>query len=567
MKMDANPQKKSGPIIANRPASVVMKLARMGAFHQSRLSFMRVLLRRLKVENWQFRQVEWRINEEGVGVASYEAIGPERTYTLVAFAHDLPAEKRSDRVIADAWDATFTLHDGSISEDDIARLSENVPLQEAGRISDQEFVLSRANKSMRLFDYVVDCLASGQQPEMQEIEPVGYLMRTTAVYGSGKFGAADRALWANRPEFAGSFQPELLAVWLIRTFTIDIAEHMARMRAPQTAVNLDHNIRRRIGVGNSTGLGMAPFLINHPALIHAWINARETALTRVRNLPASNRDTIDKLDNLARRALKNALQWTTESTYQKVKTTGLRDDLTNFIAYLGGFDPTTAHPFDSIYEWATVHLSLEGQEQVVSLLIEVHGVLVDDLAETMSADETASFHIDGSMAIGTLKNILDSAYSWVNDIDYNDKHAVARVWYVSEEKLEPRLGERFQEPIEPFEQPLAPGRDVVLARACLAHWNDDVPIASFLLAHPEHRQIIRRIQVVALLPYAEIHDNTISSEMRPIDLLRCKLSFFGASKFDPRSDRWLRITMYQGAPFPDELAQLDPDDLAYPPLN
>ena len=54
--------------------------------------------------------------------------------------------------------------------------------------------------------------------------------------------------------------------------------------------------------------------------------------------------------------------------------------------------------------------------------------------------------------------------------------------------------------------------------------------------------------------------------MRPIDLLRCKLSFFGASKFDPRSDRWLRITMYQGAPFPDELARLDPDDLAYPPL-
>ena len=106
--MDAKPQNQSAPIIANRPASVVMKLARMGSLHQSRLSFMRVLLRRLKAENWQFRQVEWRIDEQGVGVASYEAIGPERTYTLVAFAHDLPAEQRSDRVIAEAWDATFT---------------------------------------------------------------------------------------------------------------------------------------------------------------------------------------------------------------------------------------------------------------------------------------------------------------------------------------------------------------------------------------------------------------------------------------------------------------------------
>ena len=39
-----------------RPAETVMKLARLGAFHQSRLSFMRVLLRRLKAENWRFRQ-------------------------------------------------------------------------------------------------------------------------------------------------------------------------------------------------------------------------------------------------------------------------------------------------------------------------------------------------------------------------------------------------------------------------------------------------------------------------------------------------------------------------------
>ena len=114
---------------------------------------------------------------------------PERTYTLVAFAHDLPAEQRSDRVIAEAWDATFTLHDGVISQADITRLAANVPRQEAGRISGQEFVLSRANRSVRLFDYVVTCLANGQQPDLREIEPVGYLMRTTAVYGSGKFGA------------------------------------------------------------------------------------------------------------------------------------------------------------------------------------------------------------------------------------------------------------------------------------------------------------------------------------------------------------------------------------------
>ena len=565
--MDTQLQNQSEPSIINRPASVVMKLARMGSFHQSRLSFMRVLLRRLKAENWQFRQGEWRIDEHGVGVATYEAIGPERTYTLVAFAHDLPEEKRSDRVIAEAWDATFTLHDGTISQDDITRLAANVPRQEAGRISGQELVLSRANRSVRLFDYVVDCLARGQQPDRQTIEPIGYLMRTTAVYGSGKFGAADRSLWADRPEFSGSFQPELLAVWLIRSFTIDIVEHMARQRAPETAIKLDPDIRRRIGVGNSTGLGMAPFLINHPALIHAWINARETALTRVRQLPHAKGGMIADLTRLAQRALVNATEWTTDSPYQKQKTAGLRDDLTKLVEFLTDFDPATASPYNAIFEWGEQNLSLEGQEQLVSLLIEGHGALVDDLAVTMSADETSSFHIDGSMTIGKIKHILDEAYSWVNDIDYRENAAQARVWYVSEEKLEPRLGERFEEPIEPYEQPLAPGRDIVAARETLSQWDDSTSIASFLLAHPEHRHIIRRVQIVASLPYAEIKDNTIAADMQPIDLLRCKLSFFGASKFDPRSDRWLRITMYQGAPFPDELAGLDPDDLAYPPLH
>ena len=565
--MDAQLQNHSKPSIINRPASVVMKLARMGSFHQSRLSFMRVLLRRLKAENWQFRQGEWRIDEYGVGVATYEAIGPKRTYTLVAFAHDLPDEKRSDRVIAEAWDATYTLHDGTISQDDINRLAANVPRQEAGRISGQELVLSRANRSVRLFDYVVDCLARGQQPDRQTIEPIGYLMRTTAVYGSGKFGAADRNLWADRPEFSGSFQPELLAVWLIRSFTIDIVEHMARQRAPETAIKLDPDIRRRIGVGNSTGLGMAPFLINHPALIHAWINARETALTRVRQLPHAKDGTIADLTRLAQRALVNATEWTTDSPYQKQKTAGLCDDLTQLLEFMTDFDPSTASPYNAIFEWGEQNLSLEGQEQLVSLLIEGHGALVDDLAMTMSADETSSFHIDGSMTIGKIKHILDDAYSWVNEIDYRENAAQARVWYVSEEKLEPRLGERFEEPIEPYEQPLAPGRDIVAARETLSQWDDSTSIASFLLAHPEHRHVIRRVQIVASLPYAEIQDNTIAADMQPIDLLRCKLSFFGASKFDPRSDRWLRITMYQGAPFPDELARLDPDDLAYPPLH
>ncbi len=553
-----------------RPAETVMRLQRMGSFHHSRLSFMRVLLRNLKTYKWVFDRPIWRIDDNGVGVATYSATrttGEPRTYTLVAFAHDLPPEKRSDRVIAEAWDATFTLFDGVPTQDDIERLSRNVPLQEAGRVSQSEFSLARANRSVRLFEHVVDRLAKGEQPDRDEVERVGYLMRTTAVYGSGKFGAADRDNWADRPEFGGSFRPELLLVWLVRTFTLDIVEHLAHARSPDTATTIDPELRRRFGVGNSTGLGMAPYLINHPALIHAWVNARETALARVRSLEGTNPEAVALLQNLVDRAIINADGWLTESEHLAGDVVKLRSDLRQLASHLRNNPPGGFHPWDMLYRWAEEHLSLEGQEQLVSLLIDAHGPLVDELAETTSVVEAAFFRIDGKMSVAELKQSIQQIYGWALSIPFDDEQACARLWYVSEEKLEPRLGERFEEDLEPWEQPLAPGRDAAAIYRVLESWDDKKPVAEFLLKHPEHRHIVRRIQIAAKLPYAEIRDNTISAEMLPIDLLRCKLSFFGATKFDPRSDRWVRINMYQGAPFPHELSETDPDDLFYPPLE
>ncbi len=75
------------------------------------------------------------------------------------------------------------------------------------------------------------------------------------------------------------------------------------------------------------------------------------------------------------------------------------------------------------------------------------------------------------------------------------------------------------------------------------------------------------MQICARYPYAEIRDNLISAELMAIDMLRCKLSFFGATRFDPRSDRWVRITMYQGAPHPDELADTTCDAWPFAPAR
>lgn len=536
-----------------RPPAEVMRMARMGSAHPTRLSFLRILMRRAEREQWRFDRPVWEVDARGVGRAVYRAVSPQRTYSLVAFAHDLAPEQRLDRVIATAWDATFALFDGEPSTGDLDRLQKNVPLQEAGRVSSRELSLSRANRSVRLFSHVVDRLAEGRQPDPQEIDAVGYLMRTTAVYGSGKFGAADREMIADRPEFSAPFQAEMLNLWLTRCFTIDIAEHLAYVRDSGRAVPLAPELRLRLGVGNSTGLGMAPFLVRHPILLNNWITARETALARVRGLADATPNQVAALRTAAADARANAANWHSEHPLQIRKLADLRTDLDRIAGWLTEFPGPDPRPWDALWRRAETTLSLEGQEALVALMLEPHGDLVDDLAETMSAPDERLPPIDGTARVREMRTQLAEHYDWALKLDFSDPHNVARFWYVSEEKLEPRLGLRDTDAGAQLEQPLCIARMAKELDAALACESKDATLASFLLTHPEHRAMARRVQIASRHPYAEIRDNLIADDLLPINMMRCKLAFFGATHFDPRSDKWVRISMFQNQPFPPGL--------------
>jgi len=536
-----------------RPASEVMRLKRMGSGHPTRLSFLRILLRRLRSSDWQVDRPVWNVNANGVGHGVYRVKSDERTYSLVAFAHDLPDDMRSDRVIATAWDATFTLFDGDPTPDDIARLADNVPYQEAGRVSPKELTLARANRSVRLFKHVVDALSEGRQPDTNEINAVRYLMRTTAVYGSGKFGASDRADIAQRPELAAPFQVEMLTVWLIRAFTVDIVEHMAAEKGGARAVKLDRDTRRSLGVGNSTGLGMAPFIVRHPVLLNNWMIAREEALARVRAQMDADPDAILGLKDAHAAAILNAVAWHSEHPVQVRKLHDLRRDLDLIASQLDTFDWAVTLPWNELWLWGEKTLTYEGQEALLALMLEPHGALIDDLADHMGADEAACFRINGAMSVADLRGVLENDYAWALAIDFTTPENIARFWYVSEEKLEPRLGERATEDGATLEQPLCIARLVAELYVTVQDYDETKPVAALLLAHPEHRYALRRVQITKNHPYAEVHDNLIAANMLPVDLLRCKLAYFGASQFDPRSDRWVRINLFAGAPFPDEI--------------
>lgn len=539
-----------------RDPSEVMRLSRMGQSHPTRLSFLRVLLRRMQQEKWTFDRPVFDIDARGVGRAVYRAIGPDRTYSLVAFGHDLPPDMRSDRVIATAWDATFVLCDGTPDAADLDRLAANVPLQEAGRISHKELSLSRANRSVRLFESVVAALAAGEQPDAEALAATGYLMRTTAVYGSGKFGAASHASIKDRPEVASPFQAEMLSVWLIRTFTVDLVDHMARLLGGDAAVPLAPALRRALGVGNSTGLGMAPFLVRHPMLLNNWMMVREEALARVRAQKHVTPDALAGFNSALAAAISNAAAWRSDHDIQVPRLADLRRGLDALAAYVAeGWDTSGEHPWDALWRWGQTTLPIEAQEALLALMLEPHGALIDGLAECLSADEAQAFAVDGAMPISALKTLLQNNYAWAFSCDYTQQHDTARFWYVSEDKLEPRLGERFDEPGADRELPLDISRQAVALRDTLETLPDDQSTARLLLAHPEHRAFVRRLQQTAQRPFAEIRENLIAADMLPIDMLRCKLAFFGASRFDPRSDRWVRISLFQNCPYPADLAQ------------
>ena len=539
-----------------RDPKTLMKLSRLGSFHQSKLSFLRSFLEEFK--DWQYRNDLFELNNKGFGRAVYSFTKDQRTYSLVCFANELMDDERSDRVIATKWDAAFTLFDGIPTKNDLDRLSANVPKQEVGRLSYKELALSRANRSVRLFEYVVDCLTNGKQPDNNVLTKVGYLYRTTAVYGSGKFGLADRFRIKNRKEIFGPFRLEMMLVYLVRQFTFDQVNHLAKSRNSRNAVKLDENISINLGIGNSTGLGMAPFIVNHPTLLNNWIMARENALKKIRELKYITDIEYKLFNKCLIRSLKIITSWHTESEFQKAKIKLLISDLEKFIKYLKNqFDLKEDFPFNSLYLWSESNLSDEGLEYIVSLMLEPFDKIVDPLVYQMSSDEDKHFNIPIHRTIKDLRFILETNYSEILKLDFKKKDNNENFWFISKNKEEPRIANRYSESGSELEQPLAIARDIKNLYENIFTKKNSLTIGKFLTENNHLRHVVRRAFVTEKFPYAEIQDNIIGSNLVPIDMLRLKLSFFGAIKFDPRSDKWLRICMFQGAPLPHQLKNFD----------
>ena len=548
-----------------RPPCEVMRLSRLGRFYPTRLSFARVLVRRMAREGWRIEPAVRDLDDNGYGRASYHVHTPSGVLGFAAFSHHLDPADRTDRVIAERWDASFALTLYPPTPADLDRLHDNVPRQEAGRCGAGEIVLSRANRSVRLFDEVVASLAAGRQPSLDDVGRVGYLMRTTAVYGNGKFGLADFEQVRRRGILTLPFQAEMLAVYLIRHFSLELVDHLAARRGGVRAVSLERPRRRALGIGNATGLGMAPFLVSHPQLIDRWVRMRETALARVMEVEQASPAELARFRALLARARTHVAEWRPQ-----VGDAGLGRRLGTVARRLAELERMAAPEGDGKFlasrrPWAALAVwagdDAETEELLNSIFIELYPERVDDLETTAGSDEREE--TDPVMPVGVLRAMIERRYGWALEVEFDQPESQALFWYRSEEKEEPRLGFRYEEPGAERELRLGIAHQAADLHRALERADPATPAGRFLRENPGFRKIVRRIQSLEDSPYAEIHDNLLDRSCEPADLLRGKLSMLGACRFDPKSLLWTRVTFFQGAPLASELEPPDADDWGF----
>ena len=546
--------------------SDIMTLDKMGSRYPSRLSFSRSMLRRLFFDNWKISKSKFDLDDNGYGTVVYEITINKNIYSLVCFSQHLDNADRSDRVIAEKWDTAYSLINGKLDEKELNRLRKNVPLQESGRNSSKELILSRANKSVRLFEYVADCLSNGLQPDINEINKVGYLLRTTAVYGSGKFGLSDFTNTKEVTDFNQPFRAEMLSVYIIREFSVELVEHVAKKQNPAKAVKLENKIKQHLGIGNSTGLGMAPFIIKHPKLINKWMSQYTESLNKIINKNVDSKKITTYL-KLLEKALLYLKEVTTFDEYQIKKNTKTVEDLNNFINHIKNLQSNTLKDLTwmDIIKFSTNECNYDTQEIARVQLLELYPEISEKLAEDMS--DVEEMKINESQTLKELNSIIEKDYQWALEVDFSKKNNDYLFWYISAAKLEPRLGERYNEEGSELEQNLGVAKMVQTLHSVIQKENFNLSVAEYLVLNPEFRGIIRRIQSLEQYPFAEVQDNILSKETIPINMLRFKLSFFGANRYDPKSDRWLRVSFFSGAPFLSNLNEQNVDSWGFATMN
>ncbi len=525
-----------------RDPAVVMAPLTLGAARLTRYSFSRMMVRRAFADGWLAERTRFVIDSAGRGEAVYQVTIDGNAYSFVAFTTTLQECNHSDRVVAKNWEITAALVEGCVTDEYLDTLRNEVTQQERGRLGPNVLVLTRGNRSVRFFDYLVDRLAIGQQPTGEAVADAGYIMRSTAFYGNGKYGMRSFEGYGENHPLGVPYRAQMLAAWCFRELSFDVVEHCAAAKAPDTATVFDGRWRRFFGLGNATGMGLVPYALKHPRVIHAWMAVRETALADVRQL-AGSQALIERFEWWLSRAAEFFASGTSDDCSPFLNSDELSPVVAQICAEWQKFRPQP-QPFDKLYRWSQ-HGHVELRELVVSLLIELHEADDSEIDAMLRVDERCD--IDTTLTTGELSALTETRFGWLDDLDLTHNDADHYWWLISDNTEEPRRA--------PRERLDAAGRDVAIdvahqvqrLRNSLAERAKNCSVAELLHQEPDLRFAVERVLQSSVL-YGEPRDNVCDGKYLPLQLQRMQLAMYGMDNFKPKSTDWLRVTLLQGAP-------------------
>ena len=135
------------------------------------------------------------------------------------------------------------------------------------------------------------------------------------------------------------------------------------------------------------------------------------------------------------------------------------------------------------------------------MLMEPYDSIVNPLIEKMSSEEDLYFDIPGERLVGDLIDIIKNNYSNILEIDFNSSKEITNFWFISKNKEEPRLANRYEEEGSELEQPLAIARDVSKLFQRLNNFQSSKTIAEFLMVNNDLRHAVRRCFIIEKFPY------------------------------------------------------------------
>jgi hypothetical protein len=549
---------------ALRDPDDLMTGPRLGAMKATRLSFANLLAQCMIRDRWIIRREEFVCDADGEGHAIYriDADGHAVTYAARCYAWDgiEKAGRRSDGAKRDMFGAIFL---GNPGRERISEEFATFDLRDAALMRTRSDVTgwTPANRSVRYFDHVVEALVAGSQPDAAFLgSGTGYILRNGGYGGSGRQGSLTIDGLPERHPFRHPFFADLFGLYMVRQVSIDLVNGVARARN-SNAAQLDPDIARYIGVGNSSGQGMCVALQRWPEWVSAWLTVRELTLAYAKTRKAETAD-IARLTILLERAADYYESIELQCEDYVVPTSEIASNLRTIRIWIKDKDAKT--DWDEVVSAIAEQFDPETAEQFNSLLIELHPDFASKMAHYLPTAMKRDRDIAPETTVGEFRQLVRENYGWA--LRYDLRHSSTRqyFWYHSIDNGEQRRGERIVDPHEEFESFIDHIGLIQHVSAVLAAYADEQTMAELLIDKPDLYYGLARVQYLADMPYSEIRDNLIDQKFVPAHLIRFFLAALGMESTNPLSIRYVRGVFFQGMPLPDEILRGATEDWKFP---